>query len=156
MSSFIACKTGGQVLESSRALKVEGATFQNHFYGAGEYGRETELTVRFSSINEGVQPDSIFFRGHAAQLKKNTADLLFYTASIKVPSAEQKTMHLNPAMEMNNPVPDINSRFPFTLKNDEAVISFRENNNSKYIKITELKEIKPMAYPSGYNPGNKQ
>ena len=154
--TFFSCKTGNNITEDKKPFEVEEITFQNHFYGSRDFGRETHLNVKFSSINEGVRPDSIFFRGNSAKLFHNIAEPLVYSASFRVPSDDKGVMHYNTALESKNPVPAIDTKFPFSLANDEAMISYRENISLNHIKIIGLKEIQPLAYPSGGNSFNNQ
>jgi hypothetical protein len=46
-------------------------------------------------------------------------------------------------------------KIPFTLKEDDAVLSYIENNELKFFKISALPEKPLIAYPSS-NRNNKQ
>ena len=56
--------------------------------------------------------------------------------------------------KIENPTPDLDRNFPFSLKENECVISFKNGEITGYFKIENITEKKAVPYPSP--PPNKQ
>lgn len=85
--------------------------------------------------------DSVFFRKMKGKLRNGKAS---YFATLKKPKPIDLTMSSDPKSEYGNKLP----KFPFELKNNECVISYIEEGETKYVKIGNLKEKEGEYYPS--------
>ncbi len=147
-SVFFSCTSSTKVFEENPPFKVKEATFQNWFAGAQEFGRGIHIFLEIENVAQDVQIDSIYFRGMAGILLRDTNNALKYKANFKAAAKRDIVMDENPVKEMNNPVPDIDKDFAFDLSPNEAVLSYRKNNKRYYYKLTDLKEIEALNYPS--------
>lgn len=151
MTLHFSCNSGSKLFEENPPFQLKEVSFQNRFAGAQEFGKETEIFIHLQSIADGVDMDSIYFRGKAEALKKDSTNPLKYTTLFRSKTKKSGIMDKNAVKEMNNPVPDIFPDFPFELQDNEAVVSYRKNKKTYYYKASELKEIQAVSYPSS-NP----
>jgi hypothetical protein len=56
------------------------------------------------------------------------------------------TLDINPIRELKNKVPELNN-FPFNLKENEAIISYKVKGIIKYYKIENIKKAKEDTLP---------
>jgi len=134
---------------------------QSFAEGREEGGSGFVLSLPLETI-EGNPNDIIFtalyFRGHVltTQVVENEKGKVI-TGEYRSNATEKKPdmiMHADPKEEVGNQPPaplDLNKKdFPFELKADEAVISYRIFNEKKtyFYKISGIKEKPPLVYPS--------
>lgn len=98
------------------------------------------IYIEYSTQNN-IQFDSIFFQKQKAKLEAKNLDGITYVFAV-FPSLEKPDLVLdnNPVKELNNPIPKL-EKFPFKLKDNEAVISYRVNNKTIYYKIGNLQRV---------------
>ncbi|MFI2741744.1 hypothetical protein ACG2LH_03310 [Zhouia sp. PK063] len=92
----------------------------------------------------GVQLQDVYFRGQQVKLDKikKGSHLLYIARFEDVPTKKDMVMHQDPAQEYGNTMPETHkNKFPFTLKDNEAVVSFIKNDEIKYYKIEGIKTI---------------
>jgi len=148
LSVLFSCTSNSKIFEENPPFTVKEATFQNWFSGAQEFGRGIHVFLEMETIAQDVLIDSIYFRGMADVIQRDTNNPLKYIANLKTMAKQDVIMHENPIKEINNSVPDIKKDFLFNLDPKEAVISYRKNNKRYYYKVTHLNEIEPLNYPS--------
>ncbi|MFN4762083.1 hypothetical protein ACKGJN_03075 [Gillisia sp. Q332] len=93
---------------------------------------------------KAIQPnrislDSVYFRGMKSALQQDPENKSIYNAHFNT-GKQDLIMSSDPAEEYANKMPQMPVKVPFELKEDEAVIVFKENNKKKYYKITGIKE----------------
>lgn len=89
-----------------------------------------------------IELDSAYFRGNIVKLEKVKRDsYLVYIGRFKNTSLSNRDiiMHSDPKKEVGNVPPLPKKKMPFELKENEAVISFIENNKEKYYKLKNIK-----------------
>lgn len=93
-----------------------------------------------TSIQENrVNLDSVYFRGMAAPLERDTERPGVFKAQFKT-GKEDYIMSSDPKEEYGNKPPQIRKEIPFKLENDEAILVFSENETRKYYKLTGIRE----------------
>ena len=122
-------------------FKVKKVYFQEWYAGIDVGGTGVNIFVPVVNKPDNIKIDSVFFRNLKGELIEKGGR---YTALLKNRS---KAYVFNPD---KNP-----SQYPFILKNNECVISYIENGETKYLKIQQPKEFAGTYYkdgaPSKYN-----
>ncbi|WP_458628176.1 hypothetical protein [Winogradskyella sp. PC D3.3] len=128
-------KVDTSVFEESTPFKVEPVTFQEWFAGIKVGGTGINIFVPVANKSAHVIIDSIYFRNLKGKLvHKNDK----YVAVLK----------------NNNPYYTFTKAekpqdYPFDLADAECAISFVENGETKYVKITDLNEVTGIYYEDG-------
>ena len=93
---------------------------------------------------QGVQLDSVYFRGRGAVLERSGAEPHLYVAYFKIPSEEGKStdviMHIDPKKEYGNKPPQLPKKIPFELQEGEAVVKYSRDGKEKYFRITGIQK----------------
>lgn len=134
--------------EDNPPFKINSATFKNYIGGMpGVSG--TNVVINYEA-NTTVNFDSLFFKGRKAKIelesieKKNYIKGHFNTSTVN--SKEDLMLHKDGKKEYGNKIPE--KKFPFELKENEAVISYLENGETKYFKVENIKKGEAVFYPS--------
>ena len=94
--------------------------------------------------------DSVFFRGKAIKLETKAQNKSLYIGRF-LSSTNQKSdiiMSNEPYAEYGNKMPKRSKKFPFELNENECVISYKQDNKTKYFKIGNIVEKGIIPYPS--------
>lgn len=130
-------------------FEVGQATCQSWVGGRPESGSGIKLEVPIADIPATASLQKAYFRDNVADLKVEERDgELFAVANFKNKSMEKPdiTMHGDSTKEVGNQPPTLQEAMPFELNEDECVLSFVENDTIKYVKVSEIKEKKPLMY----------
>lgn len=131
--------------EKTYPFTVKEATYTN--WVGGQPGvRGTKVTIPVVNA-ENITFDKIYFNGKSTQveIQKNGAARYavgFFTTS---KSNQDIIMHSDATQEMKNEVPS-KEVFPFELAENEAVLSYKQNEKVKYIKLSNLQKTKSNFY----------
>ncbi len=133
--------------EKTPPFSVKGATFNNYVGGLpGVSG--TWVRIYYEATTK-IAFDSIFFKGRKTKIELQTiknktfASGHFNTSTVN--SKEDLILHREGKKEYGNKAPE--KKLPFELKENEAVISYTENGETKYYKVKNIKEGKKTYYP---------
>lgn len=132
--------TLGDVASEGWVAGVEGGGSGTNLYIPVEKGRDIIL-------------DSVYFREKITGLERIQRDsYLVYIGRFKNDANQQKDMvlHENPKKEFGNTPPKLHRKFPFELKDNEAVVRFTVAEKTKYYKIENIREatpVRPRATP---------
>lgn len=141
--SFSQC--GSLKFDEHPPFEIKSAVYENWFGGQpGVSG--INVKIHFSS-NRTIEFDSIYFSNKVAKLEakdanKNTVVFGYFNTSTR---QNNLVLDANPIKELKNPVPEI-KKFPFKLKKNQAVISYKINGKIKYYKIKSLVKSKSINY----------
>lgn len=132
---FMQCSSA-QKLQKEATFKTDNAYYQKWVAGVKGGGSGINVFIPVTTKVEDVKLDSLFFRGHkvALQTKPNNATL--YIGYITTDANQKEGFTSNKV------------KLPFELNDNEAVVSYIENNTTKYIKIENLVEKQMEQYPS--------
>ncbi len=132
-------------LENNPPFTISEASSQKWVAGVQEGGSGTNVRIAFESIQEGVAIEEIYF-GKAKTIAKETSNKpVSYTGFFKNKMKRDVIMDENPVNEAKNTPPEV---FPFDLKENEAVISFKLNGKQSYFKVSDILKKPLIAYPS--------
>ncbi len=133
--------TLGDVASENQISGVEGGDSGVNLYIPVETGKDIIL-------------DSVYFRGKITGLERIQRDsYLVYIGRFKNEADQQKDMvlHEDPKQEFGNTPPKLHKKFPFALKDNEAVVRFTAAEKTMYYKIENIREATPVR-SSGANP----
>ena len=123
---------------------------------AGVQGGGSGINLFISLKDSSVKLDSVFFRGKVAKLETKPNNPELYIGRFDTKFNQPKDIILSSDMneEANNKLPQKPSEYPFDLDENECVVSYNENNQTTYYKLSHVKEKQALNYPSA--PPNKQ
>ncbi|MBO0591316.1 hypothetical protein I2486_07835 [Cellulophaga sp. E16_2] len=137
---------------------IEGPTSQKWIGGKEESGTGLEVILPITQImDENISFQQLYFRNKITTVKTAIIEgQRFIIAKIKTEKTPMPDiiMHLDPRKEVGNQPPSPKKEaainFPYELKDDEAVLSYIEEDGKKvkYTKISGIKEKKPLIYSS--------
>ncbi len=147
--SLSGCNSQKKLVENP-PFETGEATCQQWVGGRAESGSGTLLQIPLSNDNVGQRKlQKAYFRGKVADIKMKSNDgVWFAEANFKKKRTNKPdiTMHRDPKKEVGNQPPPIKEEFPFELGESECVISYEEEGKTKYFKISDIKEKKPLLY----------
>lgn len=128
-------------LEKESVLSPNRPYFQNWMTDIQNGESGYNIILPNLNPNNEVTLDSIYFRGIKAKLVKGRA---MYSAKIKNPSPYERDMSIEAAFKKEE-----KTKFPFKLSRMDCVISYVENGETKYLKVSGLSEKQGTYYEKG-------
>jgi hypothetical protein len=146
MASFSQCSSA-QKLQKKAPTTFGEVYFQK--WVSGVAGGGSGINIFVETLTDNVQLDSVYFRGRAAKFEVKPANKLLYIGRFLTDSNknEHMIMSSDTNQEYGNKAPIIPSKIPFELKDNECVISYLSNNQTKYFKIENIEERRSKNYP---------
>ena len=136
---FFSCGSTSKISENTPPFKVLKATYSN--WVGGQPGVNGVL-FSIKIDNEAVKLDTVYFRNTSSVLRYNEKASL-YTSSIVLPNTKRDLqLDINPKNEFGNQVPNISTKIPFELKENEAVVSYFYKGENYHHKIPTVIEVK--------------
>ena len=137
-------KVATTTFEQDTPFTIKPVVFQEWYAGIKVGGTGINIFVPVYNIDNNITLDEIYFRNLKGKLVKSGDK---YTAILK-----------NPSKDYTFQIPEKPSDYPFDLKDNECVISYVENGDTKFHKIVALNEVAGTYYengpPSIYKRGN--
>lgn len=151
---FSQCSSA-QKLQENVPIEFGEVYFQKWVAGIQGGGSGLDLYVTKVTKKHSIEFDSIYFRGKVAKLEyKQESKILVGNFSASFNKKQDVILSDKPNGEFGNEAPIIPKGISFDLKDNECIISYKENNSIKYFKIQNIKEKQMLTYPSA--PQNKQ
>ncbi|MGJ8683897.1 MAG: hypothetical protein ACSHWW_04700 [Nonlabens sp.] len=119
----------------------------------GAPGSGSGITLYFpTEVTTGYDLVAVYFRNSINKNVSYTADdRLMMVSRFRTDFNNRKDviMDLDSKNEMQNEAPDL-EKFPFELKDDEAIIALKKPNSEKitYVKLINIEERSQLALPS--------
>ena len=144
---FVFSQCGSTQFEKKPPFSIESATYTK-WVGGIQGVRGTNIQIKLSKKTT-VSFDSLFFQNKITKIavrnKKGTTFLIGnYTTSSK--QKNNFILHSDPTMELKNKIPK-KANFPFSLKENEAIISYKVGGLSKYFKIVNIQKTSSEFFP---------
>jgi len=139
--AFSFCSATKDISTENHPFKVTKATFNTWVGGQpGVRGVKVDIIID----NNEIQLDSLYFREMKSKLKKdsNANPPVFVGVFTYKNLKKDYILHENPEKEFGNTPINKSLNFPFSLKKNEAIISYLHKGKIHYYKIEELEEIK--------------
>ena len=145
---FSQCATSKEIskkLQINTPFSIEKATYTDWVSGVKGGGSGTNVIVTIKDIDSNnIEIDSLYFRGLKVKVEiKESSYIGRFNSSIN--QRKDKVLHSEPKKEFGNQVPIMEKEFPFELKNDEAVLSYKEKGKRKFYK-TLLEKVEDRLY----------
>ncbi|WP_114901998.1 hypothetical protein [Kordia sp. SMS9] len=143
-------------LQENTPFTIEAAFSQVWTGGQPDSGSGINVHITIQNPNnKEIELQHFYFRGKKTTLEDNTKRTkgLYIARFIKL-AEKEIILHNDPKKEAQNEPPKLQAKFPFTLKDNEGVLSYEENGTLKYVKLKNIEEKLPNYYPSA--PQNKQ
>ena len=121
--------------EQEVPFKVKPVTFQEWYAGIKVGGTGINISIPITDVKDNVVINEVYFRNLKGQLIKRAGK---YRAVLKHPSKVYTFAKAEKPAD-----------YPFTLQNDECVLSYTENGQTKYHKIVTLNEVAGTYYEHG-------
>ena len=119
----------------------------NNWAGGQPGNKGITVNIVYTS-NYTIKFDSIYFSKRIAKLESNkNKEKKTISANFRSSVKPDIILDKNTSKEINNAVP-IHKKFPFELKQNEAIISYIVKGKTKYFKVKSFKKGKPVFYPS--------
>ena len=154
--SVFSCKTSKESalqFQSTAPFEMVEPYYNSWVGGIESAGAGVNLFILLKEDLGRVKVDSIHFRGEKSVVVKRDLLLIGRFKYSRV-HPKKLIMSSNPHDEYGNTLPSKTDRSPFTLTNNQCVISYRINNKRLYYKVSNLKSLREIAYPS--SPPKKQ
>lgn len=151
--SFSQCSSA-QKLQEQPPITIDEVYFQK--WAAGARGGGAGLNIFIPTNNTTIKLDSVYFRGKVVKLETKKGKNLLYVGRF-ISNTNRRVdiiMSNEPNAEFKNQMPKVIDKIPFELKYNECVISYVQDNKTKYFKISNIIEKPLIPYPSA--PPNRQ
>jgi hypothetical protein len=137
-ASTFQCASHKQVattFEEEAPFKVKPVSFQEWYAGIKVGGTGINVFIPVTNIKENIVFNEVYFRNLKGQLVKEQGK---YVAVLKNPSRNYTFTKVEKPAD-----------YPFTLADDECVLSYTENGKLKYYKMISLNEVAGTYYENG-------
>jgi hypothetical protein len=131
------CKTTKQELETP-PIKLGKVYYQNWTESIQESGYTVFVPV--ISNQKNILLDSIYYREKIANLELTENNIYVGRFQSSINTKKDIIMSRNPLIEYGNQVPELPKKIPFELEDSSCVISYKEENRTKYFKISNIIE----------------
>lgn len=116
--------------------------------GVEAAGSGLNIVIPALESDSKISLDSVYFRGKVTILEqKQVNSKTTYIGRFRSKPPKDFVISNNPKEEYGNTI-DLPQNFPFDLKDNECVVSYKEANETKYYKITNVVEKPRNNYPS--------
>ncbi|UZO81665.1 hypothetical protein NBT05_04140 [Aquimarina sp. ERC-38] len=134
-------------MEEKAPVAFDQPYFQEWVAGIEEGGSGFNVILPIKETPE-VELKEVYFQGKKIDLTFNPNSKR-YSGNYKHSVYKKKDMVMSndPKKEYGNQLPVIEKPIPFTLENNEAVVSYMDGNVKKYFKITGITKKRMMAFP---------
>ena len=139
---------GGSTLVKKSTLKVEKA-FYNKWFGGQPGVRGTKVEIHLKDASEVIFI-ALYFQGkrtkvEVSQMEKFTRIIAHFS------TLKRKNRNLildaDITKELENTLPSL-EEFPFQLKENEAILSYKKEGKTLYFKIENIKKLQSIPFPS--------
>ncbi|MBL4663766.1 MAG: hypothetical protein JKY22_09505 [Flavobacteriaceae bacterium] len=152
LNSCAGGKGTGSLFEQEPPFTLGAVYYQDWVAGVREGGSGTNVHVMVESYIEDVKILDIYFRNKKERAQSTPQNIDQYIGYFKNKIRPDIVMDGDAVKEAQNVPPEA---FPFKLAEDEAVLSYKQNNELKYIKLSNMEQKPMIAYP-GVNTDNEE
>ncbi|WP_158840003.1 hypothetical protein [Polaribacter sp. L3A8] len=134
---FLQC--AGSKFDKKPPFNIQSSTYYKNINGIHK-NTLSYIYIRYTS-KDNIQFDSLYFRKNKIKIQIKTIEGLKYAfGEFKKNSISKDfTLDANPIKELKNPIPNI-QKFPFNLKDNEAVIKYQQKGKTKFFKIKDIQK----------------
>ncbi len=147
--SFLRCSTA-KALQSKAPISLGDVYCQS--WVAGVKGGGAGLNIFIPTTDTSVKLEQVYFRGKVASLETREG---LYIGRYSSGENQLKHLALGTESKEDKVITPKDEAFPFTLKDSECVVSYKENNKTKYFKIKNVLQ-KEKQYNLSAPPQNQR
>lgn len=141
-------------MQDKAPFSFDEVYYQHWVAGVRGGGSGVNVFISLKSNPDNIELDSIYFRGQQSKVEISNEKLIIGRFLTKANQKEDIIMSSEPHAEYGNKAPELPKNTPFSLKDDECVISYKQGETTKYYKISNMLRKPSPHYPSA--PPNKQ
>ena len=144
--SFSQCSS--TMFVSSPPFTVEKA-FYNNWVGGQPGVSGTKVEIHLKEASKFVF-EALYFNGKRAKVEvaqKETLTQIIAHFSTSKRNNSNLILDLDATKELENTVPNL-EKFPFKLKENEAVLSYKKADKMLFFKIEDIDKVDAMVFPS--------
>ncbi|PQJ76860.1 hypothetical protein [Polaribacter glomeratus] len=146
ITTTLLSQCGSTKFEENPPFAITSAIY-NNWTGGVPGNKGITVNISYTALYP-IKFDSIFFLEKTAILESSkTKDKKFIAANFMTSKKTSVTLAKNASEEINNTVTAI-KKFPYELKQNEAIISYIVKGKTKYFKVKSIKKGKSIFYPS--------
>ena len=143
---FLQC--GGSTLVKNPILKVE-KVFYNNWVGGLPGVSGTKVEIHIEDVSEVIFV-ALYFQGkrtkvEVSKIEKFTRIIAHFSTSRR--KNRNLILDADITKELENTLPSL-EEFPFQLKENEAMLSYKKENKTVYFKIENIKKVQSIPFPS--------
>lgn len=148
LMAFSQC-SNGQKLETKAPLEFGDVYYKKNPQAVKDLETVITLFIPIKGESNTIELDSVYFKGKSAKLIKSSQDQNLYFGKFIMKPAHTEDIILSSdiAEEHKNKLPVKESKTPFELLPNQCVISFIEAGQTKYYKISNIKEKRLKEVP---------
>ncbi|MDP5158469.1 MAG: hypothetical protein NWQ07_07830 [Flaviramulus sp.] len=139
MMSFSQCNNKLE-LQGILPLELDEVYFKEWSNPARFTGSGLNLFIPIKSNSDQFVLDSVYFKDKQVKLEYVNDTLAVGRFKTKTNQPQEIVMSNQPHAEYGNSLPQILKKPPFQIKDDEAIISYKKSNKTKYFKISNIKK----------------
>ncbi len=133
-------------MDQNPPFKVESSSY-THITGGLPGNNSLNLMIEFTA-SETIDFKKVYFQNRITQaVVEQKEGKQYIAARYKTSSGQDRkdlVLHADPKEEFGNTPNSPTEKFPFELKDDEAIISYTIGKEIRYVKIENIKERKKV------------
>lgn len=133
---FINCKSAQNDVDMKTPLEIGQVYYTNTIHDNQVSNLDVYIPI-ISNPNH-IQLLQVFFQGKQTNLETSNDNLIVGHFNMKVHKKSDIIMSSDPYAEYGNQMPKLDKPIPFNLKEDECVISYKEDGTVKYFKVSNI------------------
>lgn len=133
------------IVEKNPPFEIIDAYSQDWVAGIPEGGSGTNVHITLGNFTGDVVIQQLYFNGKVTKMQISPQTRNQYVVYFKNDVKRDVIMDIDPVKEaQNHPEP----KFPFTLGDGEAILSYLEGDQTKYTRVKNIRVKEMLAYPS--------
>lgn len=132
--------------ESTPPFKVTEATY-NYWTGGQQGVSGIRIKINYEAY-EDISFDKIYFEAKEGTIDKyDDKGKTYIVGNINTskPRGDDLVLDVDSKKEINNKLPE--TKIPFELEKDEAIIAFTHKGETRYFKLKNIKQTESKFYP---------
>jgi len=122
-------------LQDNLLIEIDKVYYQTWVAGVKGGDRGINVFIPIKSNSNNIVLDSMYFRGKSTKIEYANDALAIGRFKTKANQKQDIIMSNEPYAEYANKVPVLPEKIPFELKDDECIVSYLVEEETKYFKI---------------------
>ncbi len=143
---IICTQCASQQIDKKSPVEIKDAYFQKWISGIEGGGSGFMVYIEVKEKTD-VQLEYAYFKGKKIKLEHKLSELVYVGHYSVVSKRPELIMSDNPKEEFKNQLPNVEEKIPFTLKENECVVSYIKKGKRGLFKLDNIIEREMQAYP---------